>query len=114
MDFDPYKSEIEPQYYEGLNEVANFMKANPTVTATIEGHASNKVGKANVSSEAAMDVSQRRAQKVADYLVNKLGISRSRISAEGYGKSRRVAYGTSLEGQMENRRVNVIFNYPKK
>jgi OmpA-OmpF porin, OOP family len=114
MDFDPYKSEIEPQYYEGLNEVANFMKANPTVTATVEGHASNKVGKANVSSEAAMDVSQRRAQKVADYLVNKLGISRSRISAEGYGKSRRVAYGTSLEGQMENRRVNVIFNYPKK
>ena len=118
MDFDPAKSNIEPQYHNGLKEVANFLRANPAVTATVEGHAAkyNGVGaeKVHVSSEKAMEVSNLRAQKVVDYLVEKEGISRSRLSTEGYGSTGRVAYGTSLEGQQENRRVNIIINYPPK
>lgn len=114
MDFDPYKSDIDPQYRDDLKEVANFMKANPAVTAVVEGHASKYVGKTQISADQAMDISQRRAQKVLDYLVDKEGISRSRLSTEAFGKTRRVAYGTSLEGQMENRRVNIIFNYPNR
>jgi OOP family OmpA-OmpF porin len=113
MDFDPYKSGIEPQYYDGLHEVANFMRVNPAVTATVEGHAAKMVGNEQLSSAQSMEISSRRAQKVVDYLVEKEGISRSRLSAEAFGRTRRVDYGTSLEGQMENRRVNIIFNYPK-
>jgi OOP family OmpA-OmpF porin len=114
MDFDPYKADIDPQYVNGLKEVANFMKVNPNVTAVVEGHAAKNVGKTQVSDEKAMEISQRRAQKVLDYLVDKEGISRSRLSTEAFGRTRRLAYGTSLEGQMENRRVNIIFNYPTK
>lgn len=114
IDFDPYKSDVEPQYYDGLHEVANFMRTNPAVTATVEGHAAAKVGKVHISQEEAMEVSSRRAQKVVDYLVAKEGIPRSRLSAEAYGRTRRVAYGTTLEGQQENRRVNIIFNYPNR
>jgi OOP family OmpA-OmpF porin len=114
MDFDPYKADIDSQYHEGLKDVANFMRANPAVTAVVEGHASKYVGKTQVSAEHAMNISQRRAQKVLDYLADKEGISRSRLSTEAFGKTRRVAYGTSLEGQMENRRVNIIFNYPNR
>lgn len=114
VDYDPLKSEIDPQYYDGLHEVANFMRANPAVTATVEGHAASKVGNVHVSPEDAMEVSSRRAQKVVDFLVAKEGISRSRLTAEAYGKTRRVVYGTSLEGQQENRRVNIIFNYPNR
>jgi OOP family OmpA-OmpF porin len=114
VDYDPLKSEIDPLYYDGLHEVANFMRANPAVTATVEGHAASKIGNVHVSPEDAMEVSSRRAQKVVDFLVAKEGISRSRLSAEAYGKSRRVVYGTSLEGQQENRRVNIIFNYPNR
>ena len=114
VDYDPLKSEIDPLYYDGLHEVANFMRANPAVTATVEGHAASKVGNVHVSPEDAMEVSSRRAQKVVDFLVAKEGISRSRLSAEAYGKTRRVVYGTSLEGQQENRRVNIIFNYPNR
>jgi len=113
MEFDPYKAEIEPQYRDRLATVANFMKVNPTVTATVEGHAGKLVGKQHVSAELAMDISRQRAQHVVDYLADKLGVARSRLSAEGYGQSRRVAYGTTLEGQQENRRVNIIFNYAK-
>ncbi|VVC83006.1 OmpA family protein [Sideroxydans sp. CL21] len=114
MDFDPNKTDIQPQYYGELHEVANFMKANPDVTAAVEGHSSNMVGKVHISAEKSMEISSLRANKVMDYLVEKEGISRSRLSAEAYGRTRRVAYGTTLEGQQENRRVNIIFNYPKK
>jgi OOP family OmpA-OmpF porin len=47
------------------------------------------------------------------YLVDNFGIARSRLSAEGFGQTRRFAYNTSLEGQQENRRVNIIINYPR-
>lgn len=118
VDFDPYKSEIEPQYYDGLHEVANFIRVNPAVTAAVEGHAAKSVGigaeRVQLSSAQSMQISGRRAQKVVDYLVVTEGISRSRLSSEAYGRSRRVAYGTSLEGQQENRRVNIIFSYPPK
>jgi OOP family OmpA-OmpF porin len=116
--FDPYKSEIEPQYFDRLHEVANFMKANPAVTAIVEGHAANNVGigaqKVKLTSAQSMEISASRAQKVVDYLVLTEGIPRSRLSAEAFGRTRRVDYGTSLEGQKENRRVNIIFNYPPK
>lgn len=117
MDFDPYKSDVDPKSYDGLAEVGKYMRANPSVTATVEGHASKYLGedsdKVRTDPNVAMRISKLRAQKVVDYLVDKEGISRSRLSSEGYGSTRRVAYGTSLEGQEDNRRVNIIFNYRK-
>ncbi len=47
-------------------------------------------------------------------MVKNEGIERSRLSAEGFGKNRRHSYNTSAAGQQDNRRVNVIFSYPKK
>ena len=118
MEFDPNKSNIKAPYHIQLDKVANFMKANPSVTATVEGHAGKFVGtgseKVQVAPELAMEISRRRAQNVVDDLVDTHGVARSRLSAQGFGQTRRVAYGTTLEGQQENRRVNIIFNYPKK
>ncbi len=108
IDFDPNKSDVKPQYNDELRTVADFMKANPTVTATVEGH----TGNLQTTPELSMQISQERAQHVVDYLVANFGIARSRLAAEGFGQNRRFAYNTSLEGQQENRRVNVIINYP--
>jgi OmpA-OmpF porin, OOP family len=47
------------------------------------------------------------------YLVDDFGIARSRLSAEGFGRARRFAYNTSLEGQQESRRVNIIIDYAR-
>lgn len=113
IDFDPYKAEIAPHYFDRLNEIAKFLRANPSVTATVEGHAGTRVGKVHVSAADAMKVSHLRAQAVVDYLADKQGISRSRLSTLAFGQTRRVSYGTTLEGQQENRRVNIIFNYKK-
>lgn len=117
IEFDPLKHEIQPMYYDGLREVANFLKSNPTVTATVEGHAGKAIGigkdKTRLTPEESMVISQARATAVVNYLVDTGGIARSRLSTSAYGQTRRVSYGTSLEGQQENRRVNIMLNYKK-
>lgn len=118
LEFDPYKFEIEPQYRDNLAHVARFLKANPSVTATVEGHANKFVGtgsgEVQLTPEGAMEISKRRAQSVVNYLVDNHGIARSRLTAEGFGQTRRVTYGDTLGEQQENRRVNIILNYPNR
>ena len=108
VEFDLLKDDVKPEYREELRKVANFLKANPEVTATVEGHA----GQIKTTEASAMAISKRRAENIVTYLVDNFGIKRSRMTAEGFGKTRRFAYSTTLEGQQENRRVNIIINYP--
>jgi OmpA-OmpF porin, OOP family len=110
IEFDQNRAEVRPQYRADLQRVANFLKANPSVTATVEGHTGNLQG----TPQLAMEISQRRAENVVNYLVDEMGIERRRLSAEGFGRTRRFAYNTSAEGQQENRRVNIIINYPTR
>lgn len=107
MEFDNNRADIRPQYRGELGKVADFMNANPKVTAAVEGHTSNQSGTA----AQAMQLSVRRAESVVNALAN-LGVSRSRLSAAGFGETRRFAYNTSAEGRQENRRVNIIFDLP--
>lgn len=109
MEFDANKSDIRPEYANELANVAAFLKTNPRVTATVEGH----TGNLQATPEEAMAISLQRAQNVVDYLVDKHGIGRLRLGAEGFGKTRRYAYNSNAAGQQENRRVNIIFNYRK-
>lgn len=109
MEFATDRAEVQPRYHAELRKLADFLKANPSVTATVEGHTSNRQG----SADQALVLSQQRAQSVVNYLADTLGIARSRLTAEGFGETRRFAYNTSAEGQQENRRVNIIINYPR-
>lgn len=109
MEFDRNRTEIKPRYHDELTRVAGFLKENPKASVTIEGHASNAEGSAAHS----MELSRRRAESVVDYIVGKFGIARSRLSATGFGQSRRVAYDWSEEGRRENRRVNIYLDYAK-
>jgi OOP family OmpA-OmpF porin len=109
IDFDQNKADIKPEYDDQLSKVADFMKANPSISATVEGH----TGNLQATPKLAMEISQRRAQNVVDSLVNTFGVDRSRLTVEGFGNNRRFAYNTSVEGERENRRVNIIFTYPR-
>lgn len=110
VEFDNNSAAVKPQYHNELGKVAKFLKENKTVTATIEGHTADL----QTTEALAQEISLKRAQNVVDYLVTKEGIERSRLTAEGFGKTRRYSYNTSAAGQQDNRRVNVIFAYPKK
>jgi OOP family OmpA-OmpF porin len=107
LEFDRNSDVVRPQYREELRKVANFLKVNPKVTATVEGH----TGNLQTTPQLAMQISQRRAQNVVSTLAD-FGVARSRLAAEGFGQTRRFAYNTSLEGQQENRRVNIILDFP--
>jgi OOP family OmpA-OmpF porin len=106
MEFDTNGADIRSGDREELGRVANFMKANPGVTATVEGHSSNQQG----TPAQGMELSVRRAENVVNALQN-LGVDRSRLLVAGFGETRRFAYNTSAEGQQENRRVNIIFDF---
>lgn len=116
IQYGPYKTDIEPQYREGLNQVADYMKANPSVNAVVEAYADSSVGVGSarepVSADEAMDVSDKRAKNVVNYLADQ-GVARSRLATASFGKTGRTSYGTTLAGQQENRRVNIIINYAK-
>jgi OOP family OmpA-OmpF porin len=57
-----------------------------------------------------MKLSQERAENVVNYLVVNFGIDRSRLSAKGYGYTRRIAYNTTAEGRQKNRRIDAVID----
>jgi outer membrane protein OmpA-like peptidoglycan-associated protein len=59
-----------------------------------------------------MELSQRRATSVRDYLASK-GIPQDLITAQGKGPDVPVSDNTSVEGRAANRRVEIVVQ-PKK
>lgn len=105
IEFDTDSAEIKSDYHEELAKVASYMQKYPTVTAVVEGH-TDDVGGMDYN----MKLSKRRAESVAKYLVDTFGIDRSRLSAKGYGPTRRIAYNNTPEGRQKNRRINMILD----
>ena len=104
--FGANKTAVAPENHDELAKVAAFLKENPSVTATVEGHTDN------TSPRNAKKISTQRAQNVVKYLVDNFGVPASQLNAEGFGNSRRVAYDTTAERRQQNRRVNIVLNYP--
>jgi OOP family OmpA-OmpF porin len=105
VEFATDSAEITPRYYDEVNKVGEYMKKYSTTSAVIEGHTDN-VG----APEHNMKLSQQRAESVVNYLVKNFGIERTRLSAKGYGASRRIAYNNTAEGRQKNRRINAIID----
>jgi outer membrane protein OmpA-like peptidoglycan-associated protein len=85
-----------------LNEVAEALKSQTGHDIVIEGHTDSQ---GNAASN--MELSQKRADAVRDYLV-KRGIDSARIKGQGIGQTRPIADNTSPEGRANNRRVEII------
>jgi len=103
VDFDSGSSAIKPQYRDEIGKVAAYLKSYPTTTAVIEGHTDN-----TGSADGNMKLSLDRAQAVVSYLIENFGIEASRLSAKGYGSTRRIAYNSTPEGRAKNRRINAV------
>ncbi len=100
IEFDTNKADIKPQYHDEIARVGDFMTKYPESTAVIEGHTDNLGGKAYNEK-----LSQRRAESVRKYLIEKFGIAASRLTAKGYGFSKPVADNKTAEGRQKNRRI---------
>jgi outer membrane protein OmpA-like peptidoglycan-associated protein len=88
--------------YPLLDRVAEILNRYPMIKLEVAAHTDN-MG----SFEYNMQLSQRRAKSMVDYLVQQ-GIDPDRLIGKGYGESRPIADNNSEEGRSINRRVEFI------
>ena len=101
FDFD--KSTIKPESRPALEDAAKMLKENPTINVEIQGHTDSKG-----SDSYNLSLSDRRAASVVLYLVQNLGIDRSRLTSRGYGEGMPIATNDTDAGRALNRRVEFM------
>ena len=104
VQFDTGKADIKAKFHTEIGRIAAFLRQNPGVAVTIEGY-TDAVGDENSN----IRLSQRRADVIRNYLINKFNISRTRVSAVGYGSAQPIADNSTAEGRQKNRRTVTTF-----
>lgn len=100
--FDVGSANIKPGFATNLDALAAQMLAREGSRFSIIGHTDN-----SGSEDYNQQLSERRAEAVADYLVGQ-GISAGALSILGLGESRPIADNATAEGQARNRRVEIF------
>ena len=102
VSFPSGQSQIQPQFYNSLNDVASTLNEFPSTAVDIIGHADSQ------GPEASNQVlSERRALSVQSYLSNQ-GVTPVRIASIGYGETRPIDTNETPQGRARNRRVEII------
>ena len=104
FDFD--KSVIKKGYYGDIDNLVSVMKQYPETNVALEGH-TDSVGSDAYNKR----LSQRRADVVKQYMVEKGGIEANRLNAIGYGEERPIASNATAEGRAQNRRTEAVVEY---
>ena len=97
FDFD--RADIRPEMRTVLQRNAEWLRRNPRVKVSIEGHCDERG-----TEEYNMALGQRRAEAAKNYLVS-LGISSNRLSTISYGEERPADTGHSETAWAKNRRA---------
>lgn len=105
VQFEFDRSFVDPQYYEDIRRVADFLAEHSDVIADVEGHTCN-IGTAEYN----QGLSERRANAVRDVLINEFGVAPNRVRAAGYGESQPIASNNTREGRERNRRVESVMS----
>ncbi|TCK06924.1 OmpA family protein [Marinobacterium mangrovicola] len=92
---------IDSGFYPVLDSVAKVLMKFDKTQVDVEGY-TDSTG----SAEYNQDLSERRAQSVAQYLMS-VGVDRLRLNARGYGERNPIADNSSASGRAINRRVEV-------
>ena len=101
LQFELDKAELLSSSFEVLDPVLDVLDQQPELRIEISGHTCWLGSEAHNN-----DLSRRRAQAVADYLVS-AGVSRDRLVVTHYGESQPIASNLTEEGRERNRRVEI-------
>jgi outer membrane protein OmpA-like peptidoglycan-associated protein len=93
---------LKPESRDQLRNIAEILKAYPNVHVKVGGYTDSSGDPA-----ANLQLSQARANTVMQELSG-LGISSSRLAAEGYGQNHPIASNATQEGRAQNRRVALL------
>lgn len=102
VNFDFDRAIIRPDDFDKLDRDVATLREWGDVKVEVAGH-TDSIG----TDEYNMGLSQRRADAVRNYLVDK-GIPAERLTVKGYGESQPVADNATREGRFENRRVELV------
>jgi outer membrane protein OmpA-like peptidoglycan-associated protein len=102
------KAELLPSAQTKLDAVAEALKNQEDRKMVVEGHTDSQGTEASN-----MELGQRRAQAVRDYLVQR-GVKSEAIVASGIGQARPIGDNRSPEGRANNRRVEVVIQSIEK
>lgn len=101
FDVDSYA--IKPESEPTLQAISEMLKSNSTLNVMVVGH-TDMTGELEYN----MDLSNKRAKAVVDALVNKYGISASRLKGMGAGPLSPVSTNKTEDGRKLNRRVELV------
>lgn len=113
FDFD--KSEIKPEAEPTLRKISELLAFYKDSPMQINGHTDNKG-----SDDYNQKLSEKRAESVKKYLLEKFSVESSRLKAKGFGESKSISEnakpdGTdSPDGRQKNRRVEVVIENAKQ
>ncbi len=100
---------IPPSTYGLLDNAIKSIEIFPDRAVRVEGHTdfmgSNKYNQA---------LSERRANAVKEYLLQRMGESSQPVTAVGYGEDRPIANNETAEGRMKNRRIDIVLLAPTR
>lgn len=99
--FDKY--DVTSEYAQLLDAHAAFLRANPSVRITIEGHADERG-----TPEYNIALGERRANAVKMYLQGK-GVSADQLSIVSYGKEKPAVLGHDEAAYAKNRRAVLVY-----
>ena len=94
-------SNLRPTAQENLQKLTEIINRDDETILMIVGHTDSTGDEAYN-----MRLSERRAQSAANYMIRQ-GLEESRVRTEGRGETEPIATNSTVEGQQENRRVEV-------
>jgi len=101
VNFDNDKDTLRPEAAAILDDATATLKRYPGLKVEIAGHTDSASSDAHN-----LDLSQRRANAVMKYFVDK-GVAADRLSAKGYGEAQPIADNATKDGRFKNRRVEL-------
>ncbi|MEL6591175.1 MAG: PorP/SprF family type IX secretion system membrane protein [Bacteroidota bacterium] len=104
VEFDTDQAVIKPYYFDMLNQLAEYMRANPQLDLLIAGHTDNE-GDAMYN----MVLGQNRSKAIKYYLMAR-GVDPNRISELSYGEIMPKKENVSATNKARNRRAELILN----
>lgn len=101
--FDVNSSDIKPESYGVLKDIANNLKASSGAKVVIIGHTDSD-GDEDVN----LELSKRRAESVKKSLVNDFGVDAAMLETDGKGESEPVSLNDTPQNKAKNRRVEFM------
>ncbi|MGP1924544.1 MAG: peptidoglycan-associated lipoprotein Pal [Arsenophonus sp. NEOnobi-MAG3] len=101
FDFDKY--DVSIKYAQLLDQHATFLRGNPSIKITVEGHTDEKG-----TSEYNIALGERRANAVKIYLQSK-GVNGEQIAIVSYGKEKTAIHGNDESAYAKNRRAILVY-----